>query len=188
MGFGAKWRKWMELLIFKSNMSVMVNGSPTKEFVVNRGLRQGDPLSPFLFVLVTEALARLVRKSIEIGEFESFDIKRRCEVDILQFADDTLVEDNNFLFLGIPIGSNPRKEATWAPLVEKMKKKLSGWKARFLNLGGRLTLLKSILSPLFIFTMSFYKIPARVVKAITVIQSNFLWGGGGDKRIIHWVG
>ncbi|XP_058779060.1 uncharacterized protein LOC131653017 [Vicia villosa] len=243
MGFGAKWRKWMELLIFKSNMSVMVNGSPTKEFVVNRGLRQGDPLSPFLFVLVTEALTRLVRKSIEIGDFEAFDIKRRCEVDILQFADDTLlvgtgtwkhvkalkivlrsfelvsglginfhkskliginvsslfldaaayylscrVEDNNFLFLGIPIGSNPRKEATWAPLMEKLKKKLSGWKARFLNLGGRLTLLKSILSPLFIFTMSFYKMPARVVKAITAIQSNFLWGGGGDKRIIHWVG
>ncbi|XP_058774268.1 uncharacterized mitochondrial protein AtMg01250-like [Vicia villosa] len=167
MGFGVKWRKWMELLVFKSNMSVMVNGSPTKEFGVNRGLRQGDPLSPFLFVLVAEALTRLVRKSIEIGEFESFDIKRRCEVDILQFADDTLligkgswkhvkalkivlrsfelvsglginfhqskliginvsplfleaatfylsckVKNSNFLFLGIPIGSNPQKEAT----------------------------------------------------------------------------
>ncbi|XP_058751310.1 uncharacterized protein LOC131624376 [Vicia villosa] len=40
MGFGERWRKWMEILIFKRNMSVLVNGSPTTEFVVKRGLRQ----------------------------------------------------------------------------------------------------------------------------------------------------
>ncbi|XP_058742206.1 uncharacterized mitochondrial protein AtMg01250-like [Vicia villosa] len=72
-------------------MSVVVNGSPTKEFVVKRGLRQGDPLSPFLFVIVGEALTRLVRKSIEIGEYENLVIKRSCSVDILQFAEDTLM-------------------------------------------------------------------------------------------------
>ncbi|XP_058755032.1 uncharacterized protein LOC131628180 [Vicia villosa] len=91
MGFGDKWRKWMELLVFKSDMSVVVNGSPTKEFVVKRGLRQGDPLSPFLSVIVAEALSRLVRKSIEIGEYENLVIKRSCSVNILQFAYDTLM-------------------------------------------------------------------------------------------------
>lgn len=91
IGFREKWRKWMEVLIFKSNMSILVNKSQTKEFEVKRGLRQGDPLSPFLFVLVAEALARLVRKSIEIGEFEHFVVNRSCSVDILQFTYDTLL-------------------------------------------------------------------------------------------------
>ncbi|XP_058784289.1 uncharacterized mitochondrial protein AtMg01250-like [Vicia villosa] len=72
-------------------MSVLVNGNPTKEFKVFRGLRQGDPLSPFIFVLVTEGLTGLVRKSIEVGEFQSYSIKGACKVDVLQFADDTLI-------------------------------------------------------------------------------------------------
>ncbi|XP_058752759.1 uncharacterized protein LOC131625939 [Vicia villosa] len=91
MDFGHRWLKWMELLVFNSNMSILVNGSPTKEFTVSRGLRQGDPLSPFIFVLVAEGLAGLVKKSIEVGDFQRFEIKRSCGVDILQFADDTLL-------------------------------------------------------------------------------------------------
>ncbi|CAI8600798.1 unnamed protein product [Vicia faba] len=91
MGFGEVWRKWMDLLIFQSKMSVLVNGSPTKEFVVEKGLRQGDPLSHFLFVLVAEGLTGLVRKPMEIGEYCGFEVNERCIVDILQFAYDTLL-------------------------------------------------------------------------------------------------
>ncbi|XP_058741507.1 uncharacterized mitochondrial protein AtMg01250-like [Vicia villosa] len=72
-------------------MSILVNGSSTKEFDVCRGLRQGDPLSPFLYVIVAEGLTGLVRKSIQVGEFGRFDIKGSCWVNILQFADDTLI-------------------------------------------------------------------------------------------------
>ncbi|XP_058766988.1 uncharacterized protein LOC131640626 [Vicia villosa] len=72
-------------------MSVFVNGSPTKEFIIHRGLRQGDPLPSFLFVLVAEGLSGLVRQFIEVEEFQRFAIKDSCWVDILQFADDTLI-------------------------------------------------------------------------------------------------
>ncbi|XP_058767768.1 uncharacterized protein LOC131641483 [Vicia villosa] len=91
MGFGRRWLLWMDLLVFNSNMSVPVNRSPTKEFGVGRGLRQGDPLSPFLFVLVTGGFSGIVGRSIEVGEFCRFDMKRSCWVDLLQFADDTLI-------------------------------------------------------------------------------------------------
>ncbi|GJS37666.1 RNA-directed DNA polymerase, eukaryota [Tanacetum coccineum] len=56
MGFGRKWRKWTISCISSASISVLINGSPSKEFVMERGLRQGDPLSLFLFLLVAKAL------------------------------------------------------------------------------------------------------------------------------------
>src|SRR4051812_24416755 len=80
-----------KVLVFNSHMSVLVNGSPTKEFVVTRGLRQGDPLSPFLFVLVAEGLAGLVRSASLLGNFRGMNINGLCRVDLLQYADDTIL-------------------------------------------------------------------------------------------------
>ncbi|XP_058760915.1 uncharacterized protein LOC131634285 [Vicia villosa] len=97
------------------------------------------------------------------------------------------VEDIKFYFLDIPIGFNLRKKETWRHLLQKMKNRLVRWKNHFLNLGGRITLLKSILSSLTIFIMSFYKMPVKSVKEFKRLQSNFLWGGVEEKRKINWI-
>ncbi|XP_058726368.1 uncharacterized protein LOC131597708 [Vicia villosa] len=73
---------WMEACVFTSFMSILRNGSPTKDFEVRRGLRQGDPLSHF-FVLVTESLTGLVNKASVLGEFIGFKVNDRSSFYIL---------------------------------------------------------------------------------------------------------
>ena len=73
-------------------ISVPVNGSPTPPVGIERGLRQGDPLSPFLFHIVVEGLSVLLQKSVDMGLImgEKFG-NQGVHVSHLQFAHDTIV-------------------------------------------------------------------------------------------------
>ena len=67
MGFGEKWAGWISWCISTASFSVLINGLPTGFFQSTRGLRQGDPLSPYLFVLGMEALSCLINKAVRGG-------------------------------------------------------------------------------------------------------------------------
>jgi exonuclease III len=64
-GFSNKWISWMRACIFAGNLSVLINGSPTQEVSISKGLKQGDPLAPFLFLLVAEGLGTLMSRAVE---------------------------------------------------------------------------------------------------------------------------
>lgn len=51
-GINEKWRSWIRPCSFSGKLSVLVNGSPTEEMNIQRGLKQGDPFAPFLFLLL----------------------------------------------------------------------------------------------------------------------------------------
>lgn len=91
MGFGVKWLSWMKVVVFTSSMPILVNGSPTEEFNCSRGLRQGDPISPFLFTIVAGGLAGMVRQDVSTCLYNRFKISNDVEYSLLQFADDTLL-------------------------------------------------------------------------------------------------
>jgi hypothetical protein len=72
-------------------MSILVNGSPTEEINIKRGLKQGDPLAHFLFLLVAEGLDGLMKRAVELNRFKGFRIGNQgVVVSHLQYADDTL--------------------------------------------------------------------------------------------------
>lgn len=72
-------------------MSILVNGTPTEEICIERGLKQGDPLAPFLFLLVAEGFSGLMRNAVNSNSFKGFDLgNNRIVVSHLQYADDTL--------------------------------------------------------------------------------------------------
>lgn len=72
MGFGGKWRRWIRECVASAKFSIMINGAPHGFFPAQRGLRQGDPLSPFLFSIVGEALSRMITVAEETGLLSGF--------------------------------------------------------------------------------------------------------------------
>ncbi|KAK0598705.1 hypothetical protein LWI29_037213 [Acer saccharum] len=92
MGFGLTWRRWIKDCISSPRMSVLVNGSSTSQFSVNKGLRQGDPLSPFLFNVVAEGLNCMLHKATTLDLIRGEDFGgSRIHVSHLHFADDTII-------------------------------------------------------------------------------------------------
>ncbi|GKV42979.1 hypothetical protein SLEP1_g50328 [Rubroshorea leprosula] len=90
-------------------------------------------------------------------------------------------------YLGVPIGGNGRNIKVWKPLIETFKRKLCSWKGRFLSLGGRITLLNSVLSNIPVYLMSVHLLPKGVILSLDKIRRNFLWGGEEGKRKTSWV-
>nr|GFA27268.1 RNA-directed DNA polymerase, eukaryota [Tanacetum cinerariifolium] len=79
-GFGSKWCHWIRG-IFSSNMaSILVNGSPTTEFPIYRSLKQGDPLAPFLFILIMESLHLSVLRAVNDGEWSDQNLDNLLKI------------------------------------------------------------------------------------------------------------
>jgi len=92
MGFSDVWCAWIRAALQSSRASVLVNGSPTTEFEVQRGLRQGDPLSPFLFVIAMEGLHVGMMEASRVGAFNGVKIgKTDLEISHLLYADDAVI-------------------------------------------------------------------------------------------------
>ena len=95
MGFGERWRRWIKWCLFTARFSVMVNGSPIASFQSSRGLRQGDPLLPYLFVVVMKAFSCMLKRAIFGGFLSPCLVQGRrgegVQVSHLLFADDTLI-------------------------------------------------------------------------------------------------
>nr|GEV49703.1 hypothetical protein [Tanacetum cinerariifolium] len=151
-GFGEKWCKWILSCLRSSRGSTLVNGSLMEEFLFCKGLKQGDPLSPFLFILIMESLHLSFQRVEDAG-----------------------------LFTGIS-----RLQA-WNDVVERVNMRLSRWKMKSLSIGGRFTLLKSVLRLIPIFHMSIFKAPVGVLRKLESIRSHFFNGHDLNCNKASWV-
>lgn len=91
MQFGLKWITWMKNCISTASLAVLVNGSPTDFFAIEKGLRQGDPLSPLLFNLYANELSCLLNQFLNGENFSGIRISQNFALNHLQFADDTIL-------------------------------------------------------------------------------------------------
>ena len=92
MGFSERWIGLIMVCVRLVTYSILVNGEPKEEIQPSRGLRQGDPFSPFLFLLCTEGLHGLINKAANNGDIHGFSLcKRGPKLTHLFFADDSLL-------------------------------------------------------------------------------------------------
>ncbi|GJY92876.1 RNA-directed DNA polymerase, eukaryota [Tanacetum coccineum] len=92
-----------------------------------------------------------------------------------------------FNYLGIKVGGNMSMVNSWGDTVDKLKKRLSKWKLKSLSIGGRLTLLKSVLGSTPIYYMSLFKVPKAVLNQLEGMRRNFFNGIQDGERKIAWV-
>ncbi|XP_074277084.1 uncharacterized protein LOC141600738 [Silene latifolia] len=171
--------RMVELIISCVNTvsyQVLFNGAPLSLFKPNCGLRQGDPLSPYLFVLCMEALSSNLLCAQNNGSLKGISqIMNEDKQGILFSSSTTLkkarrgltnlkIKGNKGLgkYLGLPTEFQGSKRELFKGLVDILMKRISSWNGIFLSPAGRLTLISSALSNLFNYFLSVFKIPQVV--------------------------
>lgn len=243
MGFSDRWCMWIRGILRSASSSVLVNASPTFEFKCHKGLRQGDPLSPFLFILVMEAFSGMVSKACDVGIIKGIQLPDGGpRISHLLYADDSIIigewaEDcirnvvrllrvfyvcsglkinihkSNlfgcgkrleevkamassigclhgsvpFKYLGLTVGANMNRIANWESVIKIFESRLATWKATALSIGGRSTLIRSVLASLPNYYFSLYKAPKKVIEILERCMKRFLWGGSSTAQKMHWV-
>ena len=113
---------------------------------------------------------------VNVGKSEIVPIREVTNIHNLANILQCRVGSLPMIYLGMPLGTSYKTASIWNPILEWMKKKLSGWKQLYLSKGGRLNLLKSTLSSLPTFYLSLFTVPKAVAMRLERIQRNFLWG------------
>jgi hypothetical protein len=91
MGFPDVWLQWIRSILVSGSSAVLLNGVPGKKFNCRRGVRQGDPLSPLLFVLAAELLQVIMNRASSLGLLRRPIPQPDEDFPIVQYADDTLL-------------------------------------------------------------------------------------------------
>ncbi|GJU15763.1 RNA-directed DNA polymerase, eukaryota, reverse transcriptase zinc-binding domain protein [Tanacetum coccineum] len=159
LGFSQLWSDRIHACLTSSRSSILVNRSPTNEFHIKRGLRQGDPLSPFLFIIDMEGLHVAIEDALAAGLYRGLQINLQksnilsigvsaeiiSQFDLLTGCTSASLP---FSYLGIPVGASMSRFSGLKTIINRFKKKLSTWKIKFLSIGGRSMLIKFVFGSL----------------------------------------
>ncbi|GAU46451.1 hypothetical protein TSUD_402180 [Trifolium subterraneum] len=163
MGFGDSWIRWIMMCVSSVNYSVPMNYNKVGPIIPGRGLRQGDPLSPYLFIMVTEGLTSLIHQAGKCRRGTS-------------------------IYLGLPSMIGRSKKAIFSYIKDRIWKKMNSWRGRALSKAGKEVMIKSVLQAIPSYVMSMFILPSSLIDDIEKMLNAFWWGGGSNNnKGIHWL-
>nr|GFA58219.1 RNA-directed DNA polymerase, eukaryota, reverse transcriptase zinc-binding domain protein [Tanacetum cinerariifolium] len=200
-GFGKRWCDWIQSCLRSSRGSILVNESPTSEFQFHKGLKQGINLENSLHlshlfyaddvvfigqwcdsniktiirVLDCFFRASCLRINLHKSKIMGIDVDSSI-VDLVAADIGCMTLKSPFSYPGVKIGGRIRCINSWEEIINKILSRLSKWKMKTLSIGGRLTLLKSVLGAMPIYYISIFKVPKLVLKKMESIRSHFFKG------------
>ncbi|GJW07461.1 RNA-directed DNA polymerase, eukaryota, reverse transcriptase zinc-binding domain protein [Tanacetum coccineum] len=92
-----------------------------------------------------------------------------------------------FSYLGLKVGGSMHRIQAWNEVIDRVYARLSKWKMKTLSIGGRLTLLKSVLGSMPIYHMSIFRVPMSVLRRLESIRSHFFNGHDPNSKRTSWV-
>lgn len=221
--------------------SILVNGEAIDPIFPSKGLRQGDPTSPYLFILCMDYLSQLIEEKCEAKHWHLVKASQNGPAfSHFLFADDLLffakayIQNNLAIrevldefcsilrqtiseaksrvyfspnvsremreklgdiigFASTPALGFPLKQAGTPShdfnfILDRVKQKLSNWKANMLSMAGRSVLIQASLTAIPAHVMQCSYLPGRILEGIDRVNQNLLWGSSESARKIHWVG
>nr|GEY86813.1 RNA-directed DNA polymerase, eukaryota [Tanacetum cinerariifolium] len=193
-GFGEKWRTWIQSCLRSSRGFILVNDQFHGEFVsfvlrmIQFFLANGASSIFESLVQVLECFFRASGLRIDMckskimgvnvvdGKVKNAAVKLGC-----------LVLKTSFTYLGTKVGDIMSRKHAWKEVVDKVLFRLSIWKMKIRSIGGRFTLLKSVLGSMPIFHMSIFKVPSSILKTLESIRSWFFNGQDPKSKKASWL-
>ncbi|CAH1421056.1 unnamed protein product [Lactuca virosa] len=193
-GFHHRMIQWIMKCASTTSFSISINGENKGYFMGQRGLRQGDTMSPYLFTLIMEVFNLMIKRRIQQNPKHKYHWRYgKQKLTHLCFADDLLifshgsiqvVQEEKLLvrYLVIPLIGTRMLNKDCNKLVEQVKARIQNWKHRAFSFAGRLQLINSVLQSLQLYWCSVLLLPKTTIKDFEKVFKGFLWSGGDLKK------
>ncbi|XP_074373436.1 uncharacterized protein LOC141713760 [Apium graveolens] len=205
MGFNSWWTHLIMQCISTVEYTINHGGYEMGHITPSRGLRQGDPLSPYLFIICAEGLSSLIRSYERRNWLQGLKSASKLLQSVICFSQMTAIysvkmrvsicqemqisqADEHTKYLGLPNILGRNKSVILGYLKEKVKASIQSWNEKNIVKPSKELLLKTVAQSLSTFAMNVFLLPSELIKEVEREMAKFFWSSSNKANSrINWM-